>query len=84
MNTYNAIKSLKKSGFNKKQAEKIVEVIADLQNGSVAVKEDLKTSTDSLKTEPATIKTAADWIKKLTFVVGAVVVIAALKYIFSG
>ncbi|ECC1750018.1 hypothetical protein FNI40_22115 [Salmonella enterica subsp. diarizonae] len=84
MNTYNAIKSLKKSGFNKKQAEKIVEVIADLQNISVATKEDLKTSTDSLKTDPATIKTAPDWIKKLTFVVGVVVVIAALKYIFSG
>lgn len=61
-----------------------MEVIADLQNISVAVKEDLKTSTDSLKTEPATIKTAADWIKNLTFVVGTVVVIAALKYIFSG
>lgn len=84
MNTYNAIKSLKKSGFNEKQAEKIVEVIADLQNISVATKEDLKTSTDSLKSDPATIKTAPDWIKKLIFTVGAVVVIAALKYIFSG
>ncbi|EAA8947135.1 hypothetical protein B6440_21670 [Salmonella enterica] len=84
MNTLNAIKALKESGFDEKQAEKIVEVIADLQNISVATKEDLKTSTDSLKTDLATIKTDLDWIKKLILAVGIAVVIAALKYIFLG
>ncbi|EJE9730214.1 TPA: DUF1640 domain-containing protein [Salmonella enterica] len=84
MNTHNAIKALKESGFDEKQAEKIVEVIADLQNISVATKEDLKASTDSLKTDLATIKTDLDWIKKLILAVGIAVVIAALKYIFLG
>ncbi|EIT6422123.1 hypothetical protein L2Q16_004636 [Salmonella enterica] len=84
MNAHNAIKALKESGIDEKQAEKIVEVIADLQNVSVATKEDLKLSTDSLKTDLATIKTDLDWIKKLILAVGIAVVIAALKYIFLG
>ncbi|EDU3771506.1 hypothetical protein C4O09_005091 [Salmonella enterica subsp. enterica serovar Minnesota] len=56
----------------------------DLQNVSVATKEDFKLLTDSLKSDLTTIKTDLDWIKKLILAVGIVVVIAALKYIFSG
>ncbi|ELY1197707.1 hypothetical protein SLX97_004504 [Salmonella enterica] len=84
MNAHNAIKALKESGIDERQAEKIVEVIAELQNVSVATKDDLKLSTDSLKTDLATIKTDLDWIKKLILAVGIAVVIAALKYIFLG
>ncbi|EKF0803855.1 hypothetical protein OX317_004420 [Salmonella enterica] len=54
----------------------------DQQNVSVATKEDFKLSTDSLKSDLATIKTDLDWIKKTILAVGIVVVIAALKYIF--
>ncbi|EDX2839281.1 hypothetical protein B6B07_003899 [Salmonella enterica subsp. enterica serovar Berta] len=54
----------------------------DLQNVSVATKEDFKLSTDSLKSDLATIKIDLDWIKKTILAVGIVVVIAALKYIF--
>lgn len=84
LNVHNAIKALKESGMDEKQAEKIVEVIADLQNVSIATKEDLRASTDSLKTDLAAIKTDLDWIKKLILAVGIAVVIAALKYIFLG
>ncbi|OIV47401.1 hypothetical protein BK025_04575 [Sodalis sp. TME1] len=84
LNVHNAIKALKESGMDEKQAEKIVEVIADLQNVSIATKEDLRASTDSLKTDLAAIKTDMDWIKKLILAVGIAVVIAALKYIFLG
>lgn len=84
LNVHNAIKALKESGMEEKQAEKIVEVIADLQNVSIATKEDLRASTDSLKADLAAIKTDMDWIKKLILAVGIAVVIAALKYIFLG
>lgn len=56
----------------------------NLQNVSVATKEDFKLLTDSLKSDLTTIKADLDWIKKLILAVGIVVVIAALKYIFSG
>lgn len=54
----------------------------DQKNVSVATKEDFKLSTDSLKSDLATIKTDLDWVKKTILAVGIVVVIAALKYIF--
>ncbi|MEX0446542.1 hypothetical protein [Xenorhabdus sp. SGI246] len=84
MNTHNAIKSLKESGMNEVQAEKIVEIIADLQNVSAATKEDLKQTEHTLKTELVSIKNDLDWLKKLIFAVGVAVVIAAIKYIFVG
>lgn len=84
MNVHNAIKALKESGMDEKQAEKLVEVIADLQNVTIATKDDIRASTDSLKTDLAAIKTDLDWIKKLILAVGIAVVIAALKYIFLG
>jgi hypothetical protein len=84
MNTHLAVKALKDSGFDEKQAEKIVEVIADLQSSNLATKDDIKSSTDSIKVDLSGLKTDMDWIKKLIMAVGVAVVIAALKYIFIG
>ncbi|ECL5067813.1 hypothetical protein G9Z98_003846 [Salmonella enterica] len=84
MNTHNAINALKESGFDEKQAEKIVEVIAVMQNINVATKEDLNVSTDSLKTDPATIKTNQGWIKKFILFAGISAVISRAEiYFFS-
>ncbi|MDE1478359.1 CCDC90 family protein [Xenorhabdus bovienii] len=84
MNIHNAIKSLKESGMDEAQAEKIVEIIADLQNVSAATKEDLKQTESSLKADLTSIKNDMDWLKKLIITVGIAVVIAAIKYIFVG
>ncbi|ERT11476.1 CCDC90 family protein [Photorhabdus temperata] len=84
MNILTAVKALKASGFNDEQSEKIVEVIAELQNTSAATKVDLTAATESIKTDINTIKTDLDWMKKLILAVGVTVVIAALKYIFIG
>ncbi|CDG20444.1 conserved protein of unknown function [Xenorhabdus poinarii G6] len=84
MNTHNAIKSLKESGMDEAQAEKIVEIIADLQNVSVATKEDLKQTENNLKADLVAIKNDLDWLKKLIVTIGIAVVIAAIKYIFIG
>ncbi|MDE9429840.1 hypothetical protein [Xenorhabdus bovienii] len=84
MNTHNAIKSLKESGMTEAQAEKIVEIIADLQNVSAATKEDLKQTENNLKADLTSIKNDMDWLKKLIITVGIAVVIAAIKYIFVG
>lgn len=84
MNTHKAIKALQESGIDEKQAEKIVEVIAEFQNGGTVTKEDLSVATESIKSDMASIKTDLDWIKKLILAVGVAVVIAALKYIFIG
>ncbi|PHM59521.1 DUF1640 domain-containing protein [Xenorhabdus ishibashii] len=84
MNTHNAIKSLKASGMDEAQAEKIVEIIADLQNVSAATKEDLKQTENNLKADLVAIKSDMDWLKKLIVTVGIAVVIAAIKYIFIG
>ncbi|MFS1564161.1 MAG: hypothetical protein ACL7AX_12190 [Candidatus Arsenophonus phytopathogenicus] len=77
MNTHKAIKALQESGIDEKQAEKIVEVIAEFQNVGTVTKEDLSVATESIKSD-------LDWIKKLILAVGIAVVIAALKYIFIG
>lgn len=82
MNTHNAINALKESGFDEKQAEKIVEVIAVMQNINVATKEDLNVSTDSLKTDPATIKTNRGWIKKFILFAGISAVISRAEIYF--
>ncbi|KER04826.1 hypothetical protein [Photorhabdus temperata] len=84
MNILTAVKALKASGFNDEQSEKIVEVIAELQNTSATTKVDLTAATESIKTDINTIKTDLDWMKKLILAVGVTVVIAALKYIFIG
>ncbi|WGM03456.1 hypothetical protein [Arsenophonus nasoniae] len=84
MNTHKAIKALQESGIDEKQAEKIVEVIAEFQNVDTVTKEDLSVATESIKSDMASIKTDLDWIKKLILAVGIAVVIAALKYIFIG
>ncbi|CDG98594.1 conserved hypothetical protein [Xenorhabdus bovienii str. puntauvense] len=84
MNTHNAIKSLKESGMSEAQAEKIVEIIADLQNVSAATKDDLKQAENNLKADLTSIKNDMDWLKKLIITVGIAVVIAAIKYIFVG
>ncbi|QBY45957.1 hypothetical protein QE197_24605 (plasmid) [Arsenophonus nasoniae] len=84
MNTHKAIKALQESGIDEKQAEKIVEVIAEFQNVGTVTKEDLSVATESIKSDMASIKTDLDWIKKLILAVGIAVVIAALKYIFIG
>ncbi|WP_350305017.1 CCDC90 family protein [Photorhabdus viridis] len=84
MSTLTAVKALKASGFNDEQSEKIVEIIAELQNTSAATKADLTAATESIKTDINTIKTDLDWMKKLILAVGIAVVIAALKYIFIG
>ncbi|SFU47683.1 hypothetical protein [Xenorhabdus koppenhoeferi] len=84
MNIHNAIKSLKESGMDEVQAEKIVEIIADLQNISVATKEDLRQTENNLKADLTSIKNDMDWLKKLIVTVGVAVVIAAIKYIFMG
>ncbi|CDL86682.1 DUF1640 domain-containing protein [Xenorhabdus cabanillasii] len=84
MNTHNAIKSLKAAGMDEAQAEKIVEIITDLQNVSAATKEDLKQTESNLKADLVAIKSDMDWLKKLIVTVGIAVVIAAIKYIFMG
>ncbi|OWO84215.1 hypothetical protein B5C26_04085 [Photorhabdus luminescens] len=84
MDTHTAVKTLKASGFNDEQSEKIVEVITELQNISIVTKADLAVATESIKTDIGTIKTDLGWIKKLALAVGIAVVIAALKYIFTG
>ncbi|CDG17816.1 MULTISPECIES: hypothetical protein [Xenorhabdus] len=84
MNIHNAIKSLKESGMDESQAEKIVEIIADLQNVSTATKEDLKQTESNLKADLTSIKSDIDWLKKIILTVGVAVVIAAIKYIFVG
>lgn len=84
MNTHKAIKALRASGIDEKQAEKIVEVIAEFQNVGIVTKEDLNVATESIKSDMTSIKTDLDWIKKLILAVGIAVVIAALKYIFIG
>ncbi|KMW71423.1 hypothetical protein TI10_21380 [Photorhabdus luminescens subsp. luminescens] len=84
MDTHTAVKALKASGFNDEQSEKIVEVITELQNISIVTKADLAVATESIKTDIGTIKTNLGWIKKLALAVGIAVVIAALKYIFTG
>jgi hypothetical protein len=84
MNTHKAIKALQESGIDEKQAEKIVEVIAEFQNIGTVTKKDLSVATESIKSDMASIKTDLDWIKKLILAVGIAVVIAALKYIFIG
>ncbi|AYA41671.1 hypothetical protein HZS38_15120 [Xenorhabdus nematophila] len=84
MSAHNAIKALKESGLNETQAEKIVEIIADLQNTSAVTKEDLKQAEMNLRTDLTSIKNDMDWLKKLIVTVGIAVVIAAIKYIFVG
>lgn len=84
MNTHKAIKALQESGIDEKQAEKIVEVIAEFQNVGTVTKEDISVATESIKSDMASIKTDLDWIKKLILAVGIAVVVAALKYIFIG
>ncbi|WP_387465082.1 hypothetical protein [Photorhabdus sp. RM323S] len=84
MASLTAVKALKASGFNDEQSEKIVEIIAELQNTSAATKADLTAATESIKTDINTIKTDLDWMKKLILAVDIAVVIAALKYIFIG
>lgn len=84
INLHNAVKSLKEAGISDAQAEKIVEVIADLQHSGSATKDDIKSATEVIKADIATIKTDLDWIKKLMLAIGVAVVIAALKYIFMG
>ncbi|MCE1695408.1 hypothetical protein LWT49_24660, partial [Enterobacter hormaechei] len=68
--------------MDESQAEKIVEIIADLQNVSTATKEDLKQTESNLKADLTSIKSDIDWLKKIILTVGVAVVIAAIKYIF--
>ncbi|WP_340608178.1 hypothetical protein [Xenorhabdus bharatensis] len=84
MSTHNAIKALKESGVDETQAEKIVEIITDLQNISVATKEDIKQTEANLKADLTAIKTDIDWLTKLIITIGVAVVIAAIKYILIG
>ncbi|WP_323856441.1 hypothetical protein [Xenorhabdus doucetiae] len=70
--------------MDESQAEKIVEIIADLQNVSTATKEDLKQTESNLKADLTSIKSDIDWLKKIILTVGVAVVIAAIKYIFVG
>ncbi|UAJ65045.1 hypothetical protein [Candidatus Schneideria nysicola] len=84
MNTHNAVKALKDSGIEEIQAEKIVEVIVDLQSLTITTKEDLREVKESIKRDISLIKVDMDWAKKLILVTGIAVIIAALKYIFIG
>ncbi|MDR0219597.1 MAG: CCDC90 family protein [Enterobacteriaceae bacterium] len=82
--TMSTHKSLKESGMDETQAEKLIEIITELQNVSVATKEDIKQTEVKLKADLSTIKTDIDWLKKLIMTIGVAVVIAAIKYIFVG
>lgn len=84
LNTHKAIKALTESGITEEQAEKIVEVVADLQNSGAATKEDVRLAAESIKSDIGTVKNDIEWIKKLLLAMGGAVVIAALKYIFIG
>lgn len=79
---HKAIRALTESGIAEEQAEKIVEVVADLQDFQAATKEDLRLAAESIKLDIVALRGDIEWIKKLLLAMGVAVVIAALKYIF--
>lgn len=90
LDTHKAIKDLIDSGLNEKQAETFIGVINDIYaNEAVSkadlklVHADLKQDISAVKNEIGSIKNDLNWIKTLLLGIGAAVLIASIKYIFS-
>ncbi|MGB7996523.1 MAG: hypothetical protein WCF45_10400 [Photobacterium halotolerans] len=83
LDTHKMIESLIKGGMSKEGAEGIVYGLDDAVKTGAATKADLQQVESNVLREITEIKSDVGWIKKLLFVVGAAVTVAALKYIFA-
>lgn len=84
IDTHKAVKKLQEAGVKEEQAEVMISIFGEIYGSETATKTDLDIIHKDIKADFSEVKTDIKWMKKFMFGVGMAVLIAALKYIFTG